>query len=1215
MLKNVKKVIKMLKPNQSPASAYKIIALPVGKYNYKFVVNVEKAPITALTKHYLVDKPREMFNLVGKKISHKRSFDGYATLDIGSLAASNKESIRNFGEGIPKMDIFIGEYKDELVAGVCRKGGCYIDIKTENISGVRSIPIEVAMDSFGHPRKGWHRYGDFKIFGASKGRKNVFDMFEQNTNFEAYIDAATYGEYFKVKGTKVTQKELADAITRLGAKSCAMGAEDILIENIVIILDKDANLDGTGLLANVDGIPDGLLVQQRCLTSKSTVFTVSPKFLARVLERFNVTEFDKCNLSTETSKLLDVALNKSDRRKAKMSNKDLHIVFDGNAVALIGNPNKGIQMIGDLNFWKDKWDYSRTSGLNALDVASYKNKEFGAATSGQFNKLVLGAKALASAENACKIDKFYKRIIKREITRKLSYDGKGEYDGTEYLDMNYLAGTYSQLPIQSWTNEPAVFEAVLEEKLKSLKDVFVRDRYHIAGHSAMCMADLAYWLTGEKILGIEKDEEGNIMSFEGFDPAANQYIKEHFDSSMVDAETMKHAKEGFVVKYPSMGTREGCFVNFVDLGEINRRINSNDNICTRDKYLLIDAYASVQVGAIVCPAYLTILAMILAGYDLDGDHFEVYFTEPSGYGLPQMLRDAGFVPIAVQIDTGKDENTEEITFDLAQWATYSAMLIANNNKSVGVVTNTFRLFTDGLLTDLKNDKLRLAFYRDLLVNIGGTCGDKDYESVVECTKDENGVVVYRCSNESVKKFIESALKDINYENPENIVKILNDMDKLGRACQELTIDAQKKFYNVFCKWMEDTNNYSLFCLKVGFEFRIVRANREQRIGWEFCSNCGYVVNQETGFVEIPDPVVVIEGEYSDTTIIADASSRYRLYAANVAMKMIPEMFKAYNEAYSRWEMNASQRALEATILSSSLDKVGLANIELVSRALRTVDKSRLDFTRKLNELYSMEEERGRVPLKIREKIERDIRKSANVEYAETLENISNEIRRIVKNYSMNMEDVANYINLSGMDNSMKILKPERFLQKIKHICPVVAIESPYYLEEGVTKVISRDGYLVSCGRDFAKMTASRTNLIEGEYAVKEDVNTHKAVLSRKVEDFVVIPEVEVNDDERIVMGYVEIPARYDIEYIRQRADNAFRVDRKVKIAYKQGKFGLFDIETEECFAVLNFGGNTGKIKGKQIAKDYNKFEGMITSKVLCVNEDVRTLNYVVSIKK
>lgn len=1197
MLANIKKIIKNLKAQNSPASAYKVIALPVGKHDYKFIVNVEKASVTPLTKHYLVEEPREMFNLVGKKIAHKRSFDGYATLDISALASSTRESIRKFGEAVPQYEIFIGEYNSEIVAGVYDKEfGDYIKIKTE--SQYNTIPLYAAIDTAGHTKEGWSRFANFKVFGASKGRKNVFDMFEQDSDFEKYINDATYGEYEKVKGMCLTPKELADAVTRLGAKSCPMGSENILVENILIILDKDNNLDGTGLLSYFKEVPEGLLIQCRPYTAKSTVFSVLPEFMEKVLARFNIVRLDKNNLTPEQDKLLDITLNKSDRRKSGMSNKDLIAAFGGNAIALIGNPNKGIQVVGDLNFWKDKWVYSRMSGLNVLDIASYKDKEFGAATSGQFNKLMLGAKIKAKKKTADKIDKFYKKIINREVNSKLSYDGKGSFDGTEYLNMDYLAGTYSILPIHSWVNEPSIFESVLEEKMKSLKDVFVRDRYHVPGHSAMCMADLAYWLTGEKILDVKVDDKGNVLSFESFDPAANRYIKETgADNS------------GYVVKYPSMGTREGCFTDFISLELLTKRINDNDIFTDEEKKLLIEAYTSIAEGTVVCPASLHTLAMILAGFDLDGDHFEVYFSTPDGLSIPLLLKEAGFIPVAVDIEAGNDENTDERVFDLKQWAVYSAMLIANNNKSVGTVTNTFRLFTDGLLADLKNDKDRLKFYKELFLAIGGTEGGRDYESVIECGKNENGVIVYKGSNESVKKFLGEALIDVNYDNPDNIVKILKDMDILGRVCQELTIDAQKKFYNVFCKWMEDTKGYSLFCLKTGFEFKIVRDNKGQRVHWEFVGGEGYRLNPDTGFVEVPSTVAIIPGDYYDTYAVADASTRYRVFAANAVIKRLPNIFEAYNEAYNKWENNEPNRAKRATALADSFDRVGFGSIELLIKAIGTIDKARLDYTRKMKDNYF---EVNAVPEKIAEKVYADIRKTANLEYTEALDSISNEIRRIAKTYSMDIEKLAEYINLSGIDTSMKILKPERFLQKIKAICPIIDIPTTHFFEEDVYEVSSKNGLLFAYYPNKMK-TYSHTDLFEGDYEVNR-VNG-KLSLTTGIEKFISIPETDVNDNKRVVIGYRDIPEQFDMELIRKRADKAFRIDRKVKITAIDGKFYLQDTDINECFAGVNFGGRSGRAYGKEIAKDYNKFKGTITSKVISVNDNDRIINYMVVLEK
>ena len=239
-----KRYVRSMKGHEGNAMAYNIKAVPTDKHgNYKFVINREYAEITPLTRSCLHSGQMEMADLTGRKIVVKRAFDKYATLDTSAMICSTRKQVRRAGATIPMLDILIGEYKGKIVACSHMKGDNFMVVMSgdRDKNGNRyMIDYSEAVDVMtGKTKDGWMNFADYKIFGASKGRKNLFDMFEQSSDFEAKLDIATCGEYSKVYGTVLDQKETADAVTRLGSKSCRLGSEDIIIDNVLILLDKD----------------------------------------------------------------------------------------------------------------------------------------------------------------------------------------------------------------------------------------------------------------------------------------------------------------------------------------------------------------------------------------------------------------------------------------------------------------------------------------------------------------------------------------------------------------------------------------------------------------------------------------------------------------------------------------------------------------------------------------------------------------------------------------------------------------------------------------------------------------------------------------------------------------------------------------------------------------------------------------------------------------
>lgn len=1191
-----KSYVRSLKSNDGNAMAYSLKVLPNKETEGIYVIlGREMAEITPLNKH-LVKENGSMIDLRGREVFTPRYFDGYATMDVSAVVGNKNKSICTAGATLAMRDILIGKYREEAV--VCVRDDGFDDMvvisKKYKSNGDRYfVPMKVAFDENGELKAGWNLFGEYKLYSSSKGRQNKFDMFSDE-NFESVLDKATYGEWTKVKGLSVTTKEVAEEVTRLGSKSCRMGTNQI-VENITIVLGKDNSTDGAGLISNI-GIKNGYLVQCRPYTAKGAALVVSSKTMEAVEGRHNAVVWDKKNLTKRQEEILDLILNK---QKQRMHGKGFDDMIEevseeikATAIKLVGNPDKGTQVFGDLNFWKDMWDYKRDSALNILDVANFVGDDFKhAATSGQLLKVLMrAANDTYDKELVMDIKRFLAKTIKDEMTNKILDLGADKFDGTELLNPGFMSGAVRSLNANSWTSDPGIFKNVILDKINSIKENFQRDRYGINGYSAMVTVDLAHFLSRGKIsiLKHETNDKDEVVMFELYDPAANRYL----------AKTGCSSRYGAVVKYPSMGTKEACIVKFVSDEEMMERIDAS--AFTADhKALLKDEIKNLKEGAVMAPKSLDVLAMILAGFDLDGDHLEVLLPSADGNDIATFLMRSGFVPASVHINPPKPNNIAvEHPFSCKAWASYAYKIIKSGNKSVGIVTNSFRLFTDGLLQDMNKPNVH-KFYKDLFVAMGATNGKKDYESVVGFEKG-----VYICKEDCMHRFLK-AIKNVNLDNVNNIIAMLNDMDKLGRFCQELTIDAQKKFYKVLCDWMDNIDKFSLFVLNYGISFDTVMAKddfgNEYIADFRLIKNAAYVVNNKK---IIPTGDLVVD---NDKTILADAFTLHRVYAANIAVECFLHLLNEYNKSRAEYADAQEIRETRLGMILSRLNAGGFEQVKRVARAMFTVSRIYAENIAAANEKL----EQLNIPVaKIKAKIEKDIKKGASADFSTMIDAISNEIRRICAENDMDTLLVSEALTLDGIIGrggiASQVLREERLVNIIESsetkmfttVLRATNALKKWLVDTGAETVQIAGGVFYNIGCDEFFGMDVESNLVDGVYKLFVN-NNGELCVSRPGREFVDMSGINVDHDCRVIANAVF----HEDESAIIALDNKLN-DGDVYTVYgntRDSKYALLDA-TGEKIVDLNFGNpkeHIGKSKAPTVlSKGYRDFAGKLVAKTV-----------------
>lgn len=1125
---NNHKVISALKSHEGNGLAYCLRALPQGKMGFRMVLDTTMAEINPLTRHYLVQNV-PFQNLAKREVITKRGFVNYCVLDVNAMAESNSSIHRQMAVALMSAELFIGrDPKTGKIVVVWNNAGTYqvISDGIDKAGNIRSLKRSVIFDDNGNVRGDWMRFKSHKNFGASKGRKHLMDMFAEGGNFADELNEATYGESaLSFNGEEVTAKEMADKLTRIGSKGTRMGSMGTIVYNVLISFKnggKDDCTDGTGLhnarntaeqVVTVTGMEhtsklekscEGYIQQERPDTVKGAPLTVSEQFLAAKARQHKIYTIDVNNLTAEDREIADLILDKvyGNRNKAKLTKIKNTKLAGYDAIGLVGDPSRGWDLYGDLNFFKDRWDYTKKSGMNILNVAHFDGDFMSANTSGQMFKVVMRAIA-DNCDTAFRkeADEAIKSIIEANVAEAMDLTAKPQkFDGAGLLDVSYAPGVYTMLNKDSYTNNPSIFMGVVSDKVNTADKMINGDRYKVPGHSAMITVGVDYWLSGESVLKVYEDNLGrNVV--EVYDPVANRY----FDENGID----EADRYGVAIKYPAMGTREFLILKYISEEEYVERVINALNASDEDKKLIVEAIKNFKEGGMMIPAALNIVAWFAAGSDEDGDKVTALFTTKDGKDIATVIIRSGLKPRAVVINPPNSGAGLKGKMNEEAFAKYASWQVLGGNKSVGIVTNTFRIFTEGLQNDL-NDPEVLSFYTGLLIKLGASAnGKNNYKSVIDSHVDETtGIAVFETDADAMAKFL-AAIKNVKLD-AKNIRAILEDMDVLGRHCQELTIDAQKKFYEVMCKWMDKVRNYSIFPLKFGIKMSM-QYFTDKRFHAFFSSNKGYKVTNNTT-VSTVAKVITEDTEFGTNYIMADKFSEYRVYAANLAMEKLVDMVDMLNDVMDEYLSNKDAREAEAAMLKMRINHGALHQMYNIIKDVWAIDTMKKNAEEALaNELRG---EMSSLNAKLATKLAEDIRKSINAQYAEAIAYVDNEIRACYSAWKIAPEDAVKYFDSClkiQSSTANKILKEERFIAMAN------ASDTPNFekkISNSIGECLEANNVSTVTVWNGAIMMFSMygedpiVGLMDGEYNVV--ARDGKYYLSRPYAEFVTIPAVDNN---------------------------------------------------------------------------------------------------------
>lgn len=1225
---NNKRFIEALKSHEGNAMAYCLRFVPIGDATFQVLLDTTMAEVTPMTRHYL--REGVVFqNLVKRQIVAKRGLVDYCTVDVGLLAESRSDMHRKMAADIVcATEFFVGNAKkDEIAKVVINVEGTYY-VVSEGFDDAMMYPRIKKGELFDNQhnlRGGWTRFKGNKIFSASQGRKNSLSFFGDDKKFDAVLDEATYGESTKsYDGEFATAKQIADKTTRIGSKSTRMGAMDTPVYNYLIAIEKDDSCDGAGLCSahliaehvskelnvthdeKLEESCMGYILQQRPATIKGASMVVEEQFMQEVAKDHKIYTVNLSNMTAEEEAMLDALL---DKRFSKKFSKCKKTMLNGyTAVGIVSSCLRGWDIYGDTNFFKDSWDYARLSGINVLNVAHFDGNYMSANTSGQMIKLFMRAVADCPAIKA-EADRVMKHIIDSNIKENASLNAVPQsFDGTGMLDLSYDAGVYMLLNPATYAKNPSIVLSMVKQKSNAFNNMFNRDRFQIPGHSGMISAGVDHWIKKNSVLKVKKDGDGRDV-IEVFDPVANRYYD---DNGIQD-------RVSIAVKYPCMGTREFVIVEYITEEEYISRVMDMD-ISAKKKSLIIRAVRRFKEGGVMIPSDLRAVAWFAAGSDEDGDKFTFLFISIDGMDIPTIILKSGLKPRAVVIGTPNNETTQKERMTKEVFGSYAAWRILGGNKSVGVVTNSFKVLTEGLSQDLSNPDV-LKFYSDLLFILGDRKkGNGEYKSVVNRYVEANGVEVCETADTAMEDFL-NAIRGVKLDE-KNVRAILEDLDVLARHCQELTIDAQKKFYNVFCAWMDKMKNYSLVSLKCGIDIDVKYNAKNDKFEAKFLDTKGYILNDDSTVISKGDNVISITNDFGITKyFLTDMFAEYRVYAANAAMAAMSGLVDILNQSYYDYRDSKAERDMIASRVSYKINREAIAIMERqLIRYIWTADKMFAAETVAMNE--ALQDQAYFMPKNTKEKAKREIRQSINAKYAELLGYINNELRAWYTEYGISAIDAVTYVDSHFQNStSVKVLKEERFalmaksadnanfekkLSKYVGECLVNADGDAI-----VDQVTVWNGNLMIFPYYGAE---PETDIMDGKYSV--EVRNDGVYLTRPYTDFVEIPEVD--DTVRTLNQFVT------------SHDEADRLDRKLVVGEE---YTVKVTRNHEYFLVnsngenvtrLFFGRDEKNIPGVNSservvrAKRYLNFTGKLVAKAVNTTNSPTSseyFNYIIVLKK
>lgn len=1102
---------------------------------------VQSIQQTPANRDYMVDNVK-LYSTV-KRTVYKRGSKNIVVVDYSAAARTKK------GRGMVVnflMDgFYVRELKDHLAVYMGdEKRGVFAELTgkrdeaTGDLPKIKASELKSKDGSFKSTVRHFGGKRGCSIGTPSQGRKCQMTFYVNTTQadcdtFLRRADAATNGMFSMDRGIVTGLKGAAELNNREGQKSTAMGLNmGCSIPCYAYSFTKDGNTDGAFFfnsvaiarnIMQVRGVPysneafeelerkvRGYLLQARPYSIKAAGLVITDAAIKMLLSKKKYLVVDVTTASQETLDAVNLMLCKVLRDQAgiKVGKPETYPEplkgYEG-VIINHGDPDEEVGFIADLNAVKNHYDLKSLSGANVMAVAhADRFDEKRAGTSAQLMKIVLRAvKDAADPELSKEFRKAMVNIITRQLEEHASY---GETSATighgeKMILTDYVAGAARDLFSREIEKHPVLFKGVMEDIQRRLQNAINFDRYATAGHFGMITADPAYTFAGKTLLNMTADY------VEVYDPVFFRYAKEHHLG--------KEDNNGIAIKHPSMGTREFLYILYVSEEEMARRVNALE--CDKDvKDVLRGIYATLKEGAVLIPAHLAAIAAIAAGSDEDGDKMGFHFIDVDAkgehYDLVKVMWESGMKMRAVLIGNDNEANAKSIVIGPDTFQAMAVEMLLAGNHGVGQVTNTFRILDEGLLIGEKETK-RMHVFKSVFADVLGKNGHGAYVSPIKKADSsvigENipGLVVCCTPSDVVDRFAK-ACGEMELTT-ENILVALDDADIIGRHVQELTIDAQKKFYQVVCDLIDElSKRFSILPLNSGVIFNLnLEAGSKSQIA------LGSNVDDCAGYVMVDGKIhnrmtyVAPRGK-NVITVMSDAFAPFRTFAANKALELLNGLRKVYFDVAESDEMVRARNAEYSNLLLLGPSPVAQEKVQHVVSLAKTVNHLYNDYCKALRHEFidGCELDRSEEL-----KVSGDIRKAAYEKFNDVFAEVDNQIRVIAEDNDIDPFDLVVLIaHDKDVESGVlgKLLKEEtvKYLAEKSgrvftfDLSPeAFADEAEYWTIREMDQVSVKDGKIDG--------TDVKVPLVNGEYSL--DLNDDETLtLWRSVSEFVEVPAAD-----------------------------------------------------------------------------------------------------------
>lgn len=1087
----------------------------------------------------------ELQQFSGVKKTFRRGSKDIVIFDISAISnASNDDKSRMAA----KMDsaFYIAKVDDEATIVVENEGidfVDYIDLRTGKL--VDEKVVEGAPKFFGDLGLG--------AFSAGQGRNYNIMAFRANgaedaQRFVDALDEATLGEYSLNVETlrKVTSTERADINTRMGSKLTGLGLNKAMgcgLKTYVILLNKNDNTDGRfafSARAIAQAIVDkknvlsdeafdelvekltGYVIQARPYTVKGAGLSCSQAKIDLDLRDKKVYVLDVDDpKNAQKLDQLNAVLSKPRRSRAKI---DLKAVpgFEGyDAIKVChGDADAPVDFYADLNAFKDQFDLRRVDGVNVVAVPRVK-KDFIVTTSAQFLKVALMGVKKSGLSKALKA--VMEKVIERTLNETFDIKASTKSFGAEMLDCSYLSGLIKDLnpSIEALQFFPNVLRGIMEDMARSAENIINLDKYNVDGTIAMMTSDPTIEAFGKGVLKVTKEY------VEVFDPAFLRY------AAMSGIDTKNY--RGVAIKHPSMGTREILFVVFITEEEMCDRIAALGKKLDRsedDIEICQDMIRSFKEGGVIIPEDLPSVAQIAAGSDLDGDEIIIHYPTKDNANFAALLwaakKSGKFSWVAVDIVPDDKGSKKRVMVDGKIFISQMHKNLLSKNASVGAITNAHDTLNQFLLAEGKDIEFTAKTIYSRVFGMGKEAASADaaYVSPLKRTVNEYGIEVIHTSKEVVTDVLTAMRKAAPTK--ENILAAAEDWDVIGRHQQELTIDAQKKDYEVKNTEYIQKLSDAVSTLRLKNRITFVMGVRDEEDMEEpvtvdtesgKASNSGYLID-DNGVVTASSYHIKREDKYA-LLVIKDSFADFRVLAATKAVKKLNELkdeYRAfvelndegkkclqwYNASYDRFAKNKDGLLDRVIDLRNMMYASGNIYRDLKRQAEGRESDSKFNYN------FTRED---------KEKIAKEGRKFVYDEMNAIYAAISNEARKIVADFKGEASVMRIMAFLSRgkafKDSAVGKLFKEEFAQMI---CRKSETSEVHYELYGMGSLVASEAtgkIIVKNGEAWTQdgLFVDDVDLVDGEYHV-ETPSDDKVELVRPLCELISIPEA---DDSKLVV--------------------------------------------------------------------------------------------------